>query len=283
MIKIVSDTASGITKDIATRHDIDLIAQVVMFGSETLRDGVNITNEVFMQRLKTEKQFPTTSQPPVGDFVDTFRKHLAAGHEVLCITVSSLLSGTYNSAQTAKTQLGGDAESRVALVDSKNVATAQALIVLEAARMVKEGKSVAQIVPHLEKMAESTHLDFVLDTLEYLAKGGRIGGAQAFVGTLLNVKPMLTIKHGRVEPLERVRSKSKAVARLREIVDLSVKGKRNVRLGVVHTGLPAEAEALSQEFRKMYNLNECLVLEMPPAVAAHAGPGALGAAYYVEN
>ena len=283
MIKIVSDTASGITKDIAAKHDIDLVPQVVMFGSETLRDGVNITNEVFMQRLKMSKEFPTTSQPPVGDFVEVFRKQLDAGHEVLCVTVSSLLSGTYNSAETAKKELGSDAASRITLVDSKTVATAQALIVLEAARMVQEGKSATQIVPHLEKMAVGTHLDFVLDTLEYLAKGGRIGGAQAFVGTLLNVKPMLTIKHGRVEPLERVRSKTKAVARLREIVDLSVKGKHNVRLGVVHTGLHAEAEALSQDFRKLYNLNECLVLEMPPAVAAHAGPGAIGAAYYVEN
>ena len=280
MIKIVSDTASGLTREVAAQHGIQLISQRVMFGTETLRDGVDITNDVFLQRLKMSKEFPTTSQPPVGDYVDAFKRHLDAGHEVLCLSVSSLLSGTYNSAETAKKNLDSD---KITLVDTKNVATGQALMVLEAARMVKEGRSVPEIVAHLEPMVAGMHLDFVLDTLEYLAKGGRIGGAQAFVGTLLQMKPILTIRHGRVEPLERVRTKTKAVARLREIVDMSVKAKRNVRLGVVHTGLPAEAEALSQEFRDMYDLDECLVLEMPPAVAAHAGPGALGAAYYVEN
>ena len=280
MIKIVSDTASGLTREVAAQRGIQLISQRVMFGTETLRDGVDITNDVFLQRLKMSKEFPTTSQPPVGDYVDAFKRHLDAGHEVLCLTVSSLLSGTYNSAETAKKNLSSD---KITLVDTKNVATGQALMVLEAARMVKEGRSVPEIVAHLEPMVAGMHLDFVLDTLEYLAKGGRIGGAQAFVGTLLQMKPILTIRHGRVEPLERVRTKTKAVARLREIVDMSVKAKRNVRLGVVHTGLPAEAEALSQEFRDMYDLDECLVLEMPPAVAAHAGPGALGAAYYVEN
>jgi len=280
MIKIVSDTASGLTREVAAQHGIQLISQRVMFGTETLRDGVDITNDVFLQRLKMSKEFPTTSQPPVGDYVDAFKRHLDAGHEVVCLTVSSLLSGTYNSAETAKKNLSSD---KITLVDTKNVATGQALMVLEAARMVKEGRSVPEIVAHLEPMVAGMHLDFVLDTLEYLAKGGRIGGAQAFVGTLLQMKPILTIRHGRVEPLERVRTKTKAVARLREIVDMSVKAKRNVRLGVVHTGLPAEAEALSQEFRDMYDLDECLVLEMPPAVAAHAGPGALGAAYYVEN
>jgi len=280
MIKIVSDTASGLTREVAAQRGIQLISQRVMFGTETLRDGVDITNDVFLQRLKMSKEFPTTSQPPVGDYVDAFKRRLDAGHEVLCLTVSSLLSGTYNSAETAKKNLGSD---KITLVDTKNVATGQALMVLEAARMVKEGRSVPEIVAHLEPMVAGMHLDFVLDTLEYLAKGGRIGGAQAFVGTLLQMKPILTIRHGRVEPLERVRTKTKAVARLREIVDMSVKAKRNVRLGVVHTGLPAEAEALSQEFRDMYDLDECLVLEMPPAVAAHAGPGALGAAYYVEN
>jgi len=155
--------------------------------------------------------------------------------------------------------------------------------VLEAARMVKNGKSTAEIVARLDKMIAGIHLDFVLDTLEYLAKGGRIGGAQAFVGTLLQMKPILTIKDGRVEPLERVRTKAKATARLREIVDAAVRGKRKAYLGVTHTGLPAEAEALAQEFRSAYRLDECLVIEMPPAVAAHAGPGALGAAYYVES
>jgi DegV family protein with EDD domain len=251
-----------------------------MFGSETLRDGVDITNEVFLQRLKSAPTFPTTSQPPVGDFVAVFKKHLDAGHDVLCITLSSLLSGTYNSAETAKNQLDSD---KIALVDSKNVATGQTLIVIEAARMVQQGKSTTEIVARLDPLIDGMRLNFVLNTLEYLVKGGRVSSAAGLFGTLLQMKPILHVREGRVEPLERIRTRNKAMARLREIVDAAVRDKNGVRIGVVHTGLPVEAEALSQEFRAKYGLDECMVVEMPPAVAAHAGPGALGAAYYVET
>jgi DegV family protein with EDD domain len=280
MIKIVTDTATGLTREMAARFDIDLVPLVVMFGSETLRDGVDITNEVFLQRLKSASTFPTTSQPPVGDFFSAFEKHLDAGHDVLCITVSSLLSGTYNSAETAKRQLDSD---KITLVDSKNVATGQTLIVIEAARMVRQGKSTTEIVARLNKMVDGTRLIFVLDTLEYLVKGGRVSSAAGLFGTLLQMKPILHVREGRAEPLERIRTRKKALARLREIVDTAVRDKSGVHIGVVHTGLLAEAEALAQEFRDKYGLDECMVVEMPPAVAAHAGPGALGAAYYVET
>jgi DegV family protein with EDD domain len=280
MLKIVSDTTTGLTQAMAAQYDIELIPQRVMFGVETLRDGVDITNEVFLQRLKMSKEFPTTSQPPAGEFADAFTRRLDAGHAVLCITVSSLLSGTYNSAEAARQQIGSD---KIAVVDSKNVAAGEALIVLEAARMANQGCSMAGIMPQIDRLIAGMHLDFVLDTLEYLVRGGRVSGAAGFVGTLLRMKPVLTIREGRVEPLERVRTKSKAMACLREIIDEGVRGKHEVRMGVVHTDMRDAAEAMAQEFRRMYCLDDCLVLEMPPAVAAHAGPGALGAAYYAEN
>jgi len=282
MIKIVSDTTTGLTRERASKMGVDLVSQVVNFGAETLRDGVDITNEIFLQRLKMSKEFPTTSQPPVGDFVDVFKNHLAAGHEVLCITVSSHLSGTYNSAQQAKQQLGSD---NITVVDSKTVAASEALIVMEAVHLAAAGKSMAEIVSVLDRWIAGMKLDFVLDTLEYLVKGGRASSLQGFLGTLLQMKPVLTIRHGtgKIEALERIRTKAKAHARLREIVDEAVSGKSRIHMGVTHVGLLAEAEALAQEFRRKYNLAECPVIEMPPAVAAHAGPGALGATYYVDN
>jgi DegV family protein with EDD domain len=283
MIAIVSDTATGLPKEMADRYGIDLVSQMVMFGTETLRDGIDISNEVFLQRLKMSKTFPTTSQPPAGDFVAAFKKHLDAGHEVLCITISSLLSGTYNSAETAKKELGSDRASRITLVDSKSVAAGSALIVLEAARMVKAGKSIPEILPRLNQLIAGMHLDLTVDTLEYLVKGGRLSGAQGFIGGLLQMKPLLTIKEGRLVPLERIRTRGKALARLREIVDENVRGKDNPMMSVIHVGIPAEAEALAQELKQKYTLKECLIVDMPPAVAAHAGPGALGIAYYTEN
>ena len=279
MIKIVTDTATGLTPAMATRHDIELVPLVVMFGTETLRDGVDITNEVFLQRLKMSKDFPTTSQPPVGDYVAAFKKHLQAGDEVLCITLSSQLSGTYNSAETAKQQLGGD---KITLIDCKTLATAQTMIVLEAARMVRDGRSMADIVKRLDQMIAGSHLNFVLDTLEYLVKGGRVSNVAGMLGTLLQTKPILTILDGRLVPLERIRTRRKAMARMREIVDAAVKGKPGAMVGVSHTGIHAEAEALAREFRDKYHLAECLVLDIPPAVSAHAGPGAIAIGYYVE-
>lgn len=279
MIKVVTDTATGLTKELAAQYDIELVPLVVMFGSEVLRDGVDITNEGFLRRLAESKEFPTTSQPPVGDFVDVFKKYLDAGHEVLCITLSSLLSGTYNSAETARKQLGGD---KITLVDSRTLAAAQSMIVIEAARMAQAGKSMSDIVGRLDRMIAGSHLDIVLDTLEYLVKGGRVSGLQGFFGTLLQMKPILTIQDGRLIPLERIRTRSKAMERMREIVDDVVKGKDNVYIGVAHTGLHAEATSLAGELRQKYHVDECLVLDIPPAVAAHAGPGAIAVAYYVD-
>ena len=282
MLKIISDTTTGLTKEAAAQHGVELVSQVVMFGAETLRDGIDITNEVFLQRLKTSKAFPTTSQPPVGDFLDAFKPLLNTGHDILCITVSSHLSGTYNSAETAKKELGSD---RITLVDSKTVAAAEALLVLEAARMARAGKSAPEIASRLQALIPKTNLDFVLDTLEYLVKGRRAKPLQGLIGTMLQLKPVLSIRDGtgEIEALERIRTRSKAVARLRGIVDEALHGKSKFQLAVTHTGLHAEAEALAHEFRDKYGLDECMSIEMPPAVAAHAGPGALGAAYFVED
>jgi DegV family protein with EDD domain len=281
MIKIVSDTTTGLTREMAAPYGIDIVSQIVNFGSETLRDGIDITNEVFLQRLKTSKEFPTTSQPPAGDFVEVFRPHLDAGHEVLCITVSSGLSGTYSSAVTAREQLGTD---RVTVVDSRTVAAAETLIVWEAARLVKEGKAMADIVARLDQWIAGMRLDFVLNTIEYLVKGGRASSLQGLLGTLLQMKPIFTIRNGtgKIDVLARVRTRAKALAHLREVIDGGVDGKSRVHMAVVHTGAPDEAARMAEELRQKYALDNCPALEMPPAVAAHAGPGALGAAYFVE-
>lgn len=280
MVKVVTDTTTGLSKALADKYDITLIPQQVMFGDETLRDGVDISNEVFLQRLKTSAKFPTTSQPPVGDFVEAYKKLLGAGHEVLCITLSAELSGTYNSAEQAKNQVE---DERVTLIDSRNVAGGLAMIALEAARMGQAGKSMDEIVARVRRMIEGVHLEVVLDTLEYLVKGGRVSGAAGFFGGLLQMKPILTIDGGKLVPRERIRTKGKAMARLRELIDEVVNGHGKVQMNVNHTGLYEEANSIAQEFRDRYGLDDCPVLDIPPAVAAHAGPGALAVAYFVDN
>jgi DegV family protein with EDD domain len=281
MIKVVAATTAGLSVDEVKSLDIAMISQRVNFGLETLRDGIDISNEVFMQRLVSSKQFPTTSQPPAGEFLQAFKNIRAAGHEALAVLVSNKLSGTVSSASTAKAELGND--PGITVFDTLNVAAGEGLQVLEAARMGQAGASLAEIITKLEAMRDGMHLYFVLDTLEYLAKGGRIGNAQKLIGSMLQMKPILEVRDGQVEAAERIRTKSKAQARLREIVDQAVRGKSKVHLAVVYTQIAHEAKQLASELKEKYHLAECQAYHMSPAVGTHAGPGALGVGFYVED
>ncbi len=194
-VKIVGDTSSGISPELARQLDLTIVPLRVNFGTETLRDGVEISPTAFLDRLAKSKQFPTTSQPP------------AAGHEVLCVLLSNKLSGTVMSANAAKQQLH---EEHVHIFDTFNVAAGDAILVLEAARLAQAGKSMAEIVQRLEFMRDKVRLYFVVNALEYLAKGGRVSNAQAFIGSLLQMKPILKVENGLVEGAERIRTTSQA-------------------------------------------------------------------------
>ena len=281
MVKIIGDSTSGISPEIARQLDITVLPLRVLFGTEALRDGIDISNEVFIDRLVKSKEFPTTSQPSAGDFLEVYKALRGAGHEVLCVLLSNKLSGTIISANTAWVEMNHD--RGIAIFDTLNVAAGEAIQVVEAARMAQAGSTLAEIVRRLEAMRDHVHLLFVLDTLEYLAKGGRIGNVQAFIGTMLQMKPLLEIKEGVIEGAAKVRTKAKAQARLREIIDEAMRGKSRAQMSVLHTKNAAEANALADELRRKYHLAECPVYPVSPVVAAHAGPGALGVAYYIEE
>ena len=281
MVKIIGDSTSGISPETAQQLDITILPLRVLFGTETLRDGVDISNEAFLDRLVKSKEFPTTSQPPAGEFLKAYQALRGAGHEVLCVLLSHKLSGTIVSANTAWVEMNQD--PGIAIFDTLNAAAGEAIQLLEAARMAQAGSTLAEIVRRLEAMRDQVHLLFVLDTLEYLAKGGRIGNAQAFIGAMLQVKPLLEVKDGVVESAAKVRTKAKAQARLREIIDEAMRGKSKAQMSVVHTKNEVEANALADELQRKYHLAECPVYPVSPVIAAHVGPGALGAAYYVEE
>ena len=251
----------------------------VNFGIETLRDDIDISPEAFLDRLAASKQFPTTSQPPAGDFLEIYQKLRAAGHDVLCVLLSNKLSGTVMSANAAKQQLH---DEHVHVFDTLNVAVGEAIMVIEAARLAQAGKSVPEIVQRLEFMRDKIHLYFVVNTLEYLAKGGRVGNAQAFIGTVLQMKPILKVENGLVEGAERIRTTSKAHARLRHIVEEGIGGRSNAQVGVMYTTIKDKAQKLADEIRTAYHLTEVPVYTISPAVSAHTGPGALGVAFYAE-
>ena len=281
MVRIVAVTSSGLTPEEVGKFGIVMIPQRVNFGLESLRDGIDITNEVFLQRLASSKEFPKTSQPPAGDFVEAFKHIRGEGDEALAVVVSSKLSGTVSSATAAKAELKDDAG--IHIFDTLSVACGEGLMVLEAARMAQHGHSVADIMKQLENMRDHMHIYIVFDTLEYLAKGGRIGKAQQLIGSMLSMKPILTLKHGAIEPHERIRTKNKAWARLKEIVDHAIRGKHKIQVAVMYTEITFEATQWANELKEHYHLTECRAYHMSPAVGAHAGPDALGIAYYIDH
>jgi DegV family protein with EDD domain len=273
MIKIVTDSSAYLPADLVQEHDIHVIPLKVLFGEQTYRDEIDLSHQEFYRMLVEAETLPTTSQPSAGEFFDLYSELSKDGHEIISIHISSKLSGTVSSAQSAKEMLP---DAKITIIDSASTAMGLGLMVLTAARAAAEGKTAAEIVAAVEEMIPAMNVVFVVDTLEYLQKGGRIGGAAALLGTLLRVKPILCLKDGRIEPLDKVRSKRKALARLLEVVEECVGPGTPVRVAVLHAQVPDEARELEQEVHARFNCTECYLAELGPAVGAHTGPGLVG-------
>jgi DegV family protein with EDD domain len=229
----------------------------------------------FHARVKSDPNFPKTSQPSVGDFVQVYEQ--MKGDQVLSIHISRDLSGTIASAESAAQMMNGSPE--VTVVDTRQVSAGMAVLVAEAAELVQAGKSPAEIKAHVESLIPRARMHFVLETLDNLKRGGRVGGAQALIGGVLQMKPILTIRHGKVEPLERVRTMGKAVARLKQVVLEDLSGKQGPRIYIMHTASADAAAQLADELGDTLGIRPPVILEAGPAVATHAGPGALGVGY----
>ena len=279
-VAIVTDSTANLPFEIIQNLPVYTVPLTVIWGEQSYFDQVDITSDEFYARLKTDKILPTTSQPSPEAFKETFVRLLEEGYDILTITIASTLSGTMDSAQQAKNALPG---ARIELVDSQTVSLALGFQVLAAARMASEGATLSECKAIAERSRQKTGVYFVLKTLEFLAKGGRIGGASAFVGTLLNLKPILEVRNGRIEAIEKVRTNNKALDRLLDIFEQHVrKDSCPVRLAVLHTNTPEEAEQLLERARQRVGLtdvSETFIGRVSPVIGVHAGPGALGIAF----
>ena len=279
MIKIVTDSGSGIAPELARQYGISVIPLYVHFGNETFRENVDIQLPEFLARLKTAPQLPTTSQPSAGDFLQLYEPLLADGSEVISIHLSSKLSGTVASACTAREMLPG---ARIHVVDTLSISATQTMMALHAARMAAAGKSADAILARLDEFIAGSHIYFVVDTLEYLQKGGRIGKAAALLGTALQMKPLLMLCEGVVEAKERIRTKSKAVGRMHELVMQETSGRICRCLGILHAAAPDEARQLEADLLTRVQPDETMIAEVGPVIATHTGPGMVGVAFYAE-
>ena len=277
MYRFITDTPSGLSQAQAQQIGVDeLVASFVRFGDEQFRETLDITLEEFHAKFKNTAAVPTTSAPSVGDFQDVYEKY--KGDTIISIHLSRDLSGTVSAAENAAQIVGGD----IHIIDSRNIAAGQVLLIQEAIALARAGKTPAEIKAALAEMIPRVRLIIGLDTLDNLKKGGRVGGAQAFIGGLLQFKPLLAIKDGKLAPLERVRTAAKVMPRLKELALQDLTGKSNVKLMGIHTGAGAEGSAteLANDLAKTLNLGYTpMIIAVGASVATHAGPGAFGLAY----
>jgi DegV family protein with EDD domain len=239
---------------------------------------VELPVEEFYRRLAEAPELPTTSQPSPGDFYEVFRPLAEAGHEILVVTISNELSGTWNSAMQAKDMLP-DAE--ITVVDSLSTSVGLQLMLEAASEAIAQGATMQQVVDLLEEIKGKLSVLFVVDTLEYLAKGGRIGNAKAMLGTLLKVKPLLTLRDGRIEPLEQVRSKRKAVTRMLDLASEHLGDQApQAKVALTHALVPEEGNEYARQVVARLGCCEPSLTDLGPVIGTHTGPGVIAMAAY---
>lgn len=290
MVRVVTDSGAHLSAEIRNKHKIGMVPLQVLFGTRSYKDEVDLSNEQFFYMLTHEKVHPTTSAPAPQDFINTWNPILDAGEEIVSICLPSGLSATYSSAVAAKAQLEQErgVGQPITLIDGKWVSMAQGFQCLMGAHVAQQGGSRQEVAKAMVGMDDKVTLVFLLDTLEYLKRGGRIGKAQAWLGTMFNVKPILEIAHARVEPLERVRSRKAGLLRMLELVQNPPhtngprKGDGPLHISILHARAPESALQLESEIRARFNVAELVMAEIGPTIAVHTGPDALGLAFYRE-
>lgn len=272
-VRIVTDSTCDLPPATAAALGITVVPLTVAFGDEALLDGVDIDGAAFYERMRAPGPAPMTSQPSVERFEDAYRAAAADAASVVSIHISSRLSGTLNAASVAREVVRHDVQ--VDLLDSYNVSVGLGLIVMEAARAAQTGASLPEVVATARRAMDRVTVYVMVDTLEYLRKGGRIGRANSLLGSILSVKPILKVEDGEVAPFERIRTRSKALARL---ADLGAGMPRAKDMFVAHGGEPETAEALVENLRPGLPHTALYTAYLGPVVGVYTGPGAIGIA-----
>jgi len=286
MIRLVTDSSSYLPQEFIEQYNITIVPLKVQLGGETFTEGTGLSNREFFNRMAARvaatDEFPTTSQPSVGDFKQAYRQILVGdpSAEILVLTVSSKLSGTHSSAMMAAAQLP---DAGITVFDTLSVAMGVGLMVMTAARMMVAGQKLPAILTRLTQIRSNLPIFLLVDTLEYLKRGGRIGAATAFLGTLLDTKPILAVEEGEIRPVGRVRGKKKAVRRLFDELERKLPvPDRPVQAGVMHAAAEDEAQKLGELIRERFNVTYFFVFELGPVLGTHVGPGTIGTGFCLD-
>lgn len=278
-VAIVSDSTANIPAELLKKYPVFTAPLQVLWDEKVFLDGIDIHPGDFYQRLSSSKTMPSTSQVTPSAFLSLYEELLRDGYDILSIHISQKLSGTLDSAVQAKAQLPG---ARIELFDSETTAMAMGFHVLAAARAAAMGASLDECVELAKKARDHSGVLFTANTLEFLHRGGRIGGGAKFLGTALNLKPILEVRGGRVEAVERVRNIGKALDRMLELAIKRMGNNTPIRLATIHANDPENAEMLLQKARNHFNVadvSEAYISDVSPVIGTHTGPGTVGIAF----
>jgi DegV family protein with EDD domain len=273
-VKVVTDSTAYLTPEEIRRYDVHVIPLRVIFGSDVYAEGVDITNQEFFRKLSSGHALPTTSQPSVADFTREYRQLTEAGYSILAIHISSKLSGTVGSALAARQALAG---ADIEIVDARTIALR--MLIQPAAEMAAAGAGLAEIKDAIERVNASINTVGMLDTLDYLRKGGRIGRAEALLGTLLRVKPLLDFRGGEVKVVAKLRTSAQAMNNILSFMQPLVGNCRQVCVVVAHIGALTTAQELTRRIKAAFPGAESVIIELGPVLAAHIGPGFFGVGF----
>jgi DegV family protein with EDD domain len=276
-IRIVTDSTADIPLSLREELGIEMVPLKIHFGSETYLDAVTLQSEQFYEKLTAASALPTTSQPSPLEFFEVYKKLAEEDPdvEIISIHLSSALSGTYQSAVLAGSML--EEQAKIHIVDSLSASYGIGALVVAAATAAREGKSVAEILEIIRVLRANYHIYFLVSTLEFLQKGGRVGKASAIFGSLLNIKPILSIDpDGEVVAVEKVRGQKKAMARIVELLAADLSG-RPIHLNVAHSNSPEAAEQLRELIEQQFEVRSMAYIALGPVIGTHAGPGTVAA------
>ncbi|HEV7679420.1 MAG TPA: DegV family protein [Candidatus Dormibacteraeota bacterium] len=277
-IRFVADSTTDMPPAYLEQHRVITVPLKVIFGDESLVDGVDITAAQFYQRMRSTARNPTTSQPSPAEFEAAFREATADGSSVVCTTMSAEMSGTYGAAVTAREALP---DLDIHVIDTRNVSLGHALLLRAAVECAESGGSVKDVIGSIEEVMRRQRTVFTVETLEYLRRGGRIGGARALLGSVLNIKPVLQLLDGRIEPFDRVRTYARALDRMSdEVISATGEAGRPARVVLGHADKLADCEMLAHRLEP-HCQGTPDIIDIGPIVGSHAGPGTIGLSFYL--
>ena len=272
-VKIVTDSTADLSPEIVKELGITVVPEYILFGDKTYRDGIDISYDELYEKLIDNPKPPSTSQPTPADFTKVYRELSRETNEIISIHLSGKLSGTYSSALQGKKL--ADTKSNITVIDSDLVSMGLGMLVMSAAKSALNNVNPAKIIDEIKEEMKNIHLFATFDTLKYLALGGRIGRARALFGSILNVKPIITLRHGEFAPVGNVRTRAKALDKLVELAKSSLSVQE---IAVVYSTTPTEANSIKDRLSSLMSSNRFHLARLGPALGVHGGPGTLALA-----